>query len=123
MKLLILLVVLLVIPSCSGLPSLLGGGTNVAANVPIGKEVEQSVVKVQAPNDTSTKTAERDVIETKQLEQITAEKVEIVNESDSWLLWLVALIGWILPSPNEISRNIGNFILRLFGRETDARKG
>ena len=95
---------------------LLGSGPTVNSNAQVGKENTQQLVANQT-KDESTKTAERDVIETKKLEQITAETVEIVNESDSLLLWLIALIGWILPSPPEIGRNIGNFILRLFGRK------
>jgi len=97
-----IVLILLLTTSCSGLPNLFGG-TNVAANVPVAKEVEQSVVKVVRPQTRP--------------ESINAENVEINNIQENWLLWLVALIGWILPSPSEMVRNTSHFILRLFGRD------
>ena len=109
-----ILILLLFLSGC-GLLTPFTRGPTANVNAPIGKEVTEQVVANQT-KDESTKSAERDVIETKELEQITANKVIITNIEENWLLWIVALIGWILPSPSEMTRNAAHFILRLFGR-------
>ena len=114
-----LISLVLVLPGCTGMPNLFGG-TNVAANVPIAKEVEQSVIKVDAPKDTSTKQADRDIITTEKLETTKveeAQEVTIINEAENWWVWMFALLGWLLPSPSEIGRSVSHFLLRLAGRE------
>ena len=100
-----LLIALLLVSSCSGLPNLFGG-TNVAANVPIAKEVEQSVIRVETPTKPKVRP-----------EKIEAEDVTIINEAENWWVWMFALLGWLLPSPSEIGRSVSHFLLRLAGRQ------
>lgn len=40
------------------------------------------------------------------------------NNHTDYVAWLVALVGWIAPSPSEIIKSCANFILKLFGRST-----
>lgn len=94
---LVLLASTLFLSSCSGLPLKLGG-PNVAANTQIGKENRQATVEV------GDKIA-RDVV-TKQVDAGTIENVTLNNQDiPPWVL-IVALIGWLAPSPSEIGRGI-----------------
>lgn len=105
-RILVTTVLLLLLSSCSQLPSFLtGGGTNVAANTQIGKENTQNIglntsarpqLRVEAPVDTVV----QDTSTTK------------ITEVDPLLLVLL-ILGWLFPSPNEI----GGYILRLFKRQ------
>jgi hypothetical protein len=95
----LLLVALLALSGCGGPLSLLtGGGPNVAANVQIGKENTQQVVAVQQKTE-----AGRDVIQ--QTSPVVAENIKEVNiqQTPLWILVLL-ILGWLLPSPNEIAR-------------------
>ena len=97
---LLLLSVLTVTPSCSGLNplSLLSGsGTNVAANTQIGKENIQTVgvtntvrpqLRVEAPVD-----------------QVIQDS-STTNNTDvpPWVLVLL-ILGWVLPTPNQIGQS------------------
>ena len=101
--LLAVLAVATTLGSCSKIPSaLLGGlggnGTNVAANTQIGKENSQTfgvnttvrpVLRPEGPVDT--------VVQDNSSTKIT--------EIDPLLLLLLVL-GWLAPSPGEISRSI-----------------
>lgn len=101
----ILLIVLLGLAGCGGPLSLLtGGGPNVAANVQAGKENTQQAVAVQQRTE-----AGRDIV--KQTNPIVAENVKEVNiqQTPMWIIVLLVL-GWLLPSPNEIA----NWIRGLF---------
>jgi hypothetical protein len=96
----LLLVALLALSGCGGGPlSLLtGGGPNVAANVQAGKENTQQAVAVQQKTE-----AGRDIIQ--QTNPVEAENIEEVNiqQTPLWILVLL-ILGWLLPSPNEIAR-------------------
>jgi hypothetical protein len=96
----LLLVALLALSGCGKGPlSLLtGGGPNVAANVQAGKENVQQVVG----NQTKTE-AGRDVVQ--QTSPVVAENIKEVNiqQTPLWILILL-ILGWLLPSPNEIAR-------------------
>lgn len=96
----LLLVALLALSGCGGGPlSLLtGGGPNVAANVQAGKENTQQAVAVQQKTE-----AGRDIIQ--QTNPVEAENIEEVNiqQTPMWILVLL-ILGWLLPSPNEIAR-------------------
>lgn len=98
----------LVLVGCGGGPlSLLtGGGPNVAASTQIGKENTKQVVG----NQTTTE-AGRDVIQ--QSNPIVAEQVKEVNiqQTPVWMIVLLVL-GWLLPSPNEIARWIRGLFKR-----------
>jgi len=98
----------LLLAGCGGSPlSLLtGGGPNIAANTQAGKENTQQVVA----NQTKTE-AGRDVIQ--QSSPVVAENIKevTIQQTPLWMM-LLLILGWLLPSPNEISR----FIRGLFKR-------
>jgi hypothetical protein len=98
----LLLVALLALSGCGKGPlSLLtGGGPNVAANVQAGKENTQQAVAVQQKTE-----AGRDIIQ--KTSPIEAENIEevTIQQTPMWMLILL-ILGWLLPSPNEIARGI-----------------
>lgn len=103
------LVFLVFLAGCSGglgaiTGALTGGGPNVAANTQIGKEnvqgVSQDVSGTQAI--ISVQPAARPT---------NAETIVNNNEAPVWV-WLLALIGWILPSPSEIARTFTGWFKR-----------
>jgi predicted small lipoprotein YifL len=104
----LLLVALLALSGCGKGPlSLLtGGGPNVAANVQAGKENTQQAVAVQQKTE-----AGRDVIQ--QTSPVVAENIKEVNiqQTPMWILVLL-ILGWLLPSPNEIARWIRGLFKR-----------
>lgn len=88
--------------------SFLGGGPNVAANVPVavGKNVEQTQgisIKTGAPSVSVRPEARVDSID-----QSTTNNTTV----DPWLVILL-IIGWLLPSPNEM----GRWFIGLFKRK------
>ena len=118
------LVVCLLLSGC-GLSSLGllggGGGPTVNSNAQIGKENRQSVMSVE---QTEEITAGRDVVQTeivKEVETGTVENLDITNTNiPPWVI-LLLILGWLLPTPTEISRSIMDFILRLFGRKDNPK--
>jgi len=100
-----LLISTFVLASCAGalpLGMLGGGGPNVAANVQAGKENTQQLVANQERTE-----AGRDIItETKQVEAASVESVTINNVEDIpiWV-WIALVVGWVLPSPQEMARS------------------
>jgi hypothetical protein len=97
----LLLVALLALSGCGGPLSLLtGGGPNVAANVQAGKENTQQAVAVQQKTE-----AGRDIIQ--KTNPVEAENIEevTIQQTPLWMLILL-ILGWLLPSPNEIARGI-----------------
>jgi predicted small lipoprotein YifL len=104
----LLLVALLALSGCGKGPlSLLtGGGPNVAANVQAGKENTQQAVAVQQKTE-----AGRDIIQ--QTSPVVAENIKEVNiqQTPLWILVLL-ILGWLLPSPNEIARWIRGLFKR-----------
>lgn len=79
---------------------LTGGGPNVAAQVQMGKENNQAVV-----SQTTRTEAGRDVNQA----QVQADEVKevTIQEVPPWVV-LLLILGWLLPSPNEIGRWITN---------------
>lgn len=97
----ILLVCVLLLQGCSVtdfLPNPFGGGTDVNANAQIGAENTQQLVGKQ--------------------ETITAESVvqQQIQDIPPWVM-LLLILGWLLPSPNEIFHGLLYFIDRLLGRK------
>lgn len=99
---LVALTLVLFLSACGGNPlSLLkGGGVNTAANIQAGKENTQQVVA----NQTKTE-AGRDVVQ--QSSPVVAENIKevTIQQTPLWMLVLLVL-GWLMPSPNEIARSI-----------------
>ena len=106
MKVLALILVLL-LAGCGGpLSFLTGGGPNLAANVQAGKENTQQVVG----NQTSTE-AGRDIVQ--QETPVIADNIKevTIQQTPLWMM-LLLILGWLLPSPNEISRSIRGLFKR-----------
>ena len=106
MKVLALILVLL-LAGCGGpLSFLTGGGPNLAANVQAGKENTQQVVG----NQTSTE-AGRDIVQ--QDTPVIADNIKevTIQQTPLWMM-LLLILGWLLPSPNEISRSVRGLFKR-----------
>jgi hypothetical protein len=104
---------IMLLASCSGLPlGMLGGGTNVAANTQIGRENRQTAVSMEERVE-----AGRDVIQ-KEVEAGPVESLTVNNQDiPPWVL-LVALIGWLLPTPTQMGNAIGQALMAPFRRKT-----
>lgn len=120
----VLVIALLCLGGCSTIPSFLNplsskGGPTVNANVLAGKENTQQVVAQQNRQD-----AGRDIITTEVLKEVEAQSVEEIKIKNTnipaWVL-LLLLLGWVLPTPQQIGHWFGvqflNF-LKLFRRRT-----
>lgn len=112
---LLLLLALMLMAGCSGTPlSLLtGGGPNVAANTQLG-ETNQQVLG-------TSETTKVDVKDVQGTVQVSNDKNEVSTESGSViinkteidpLLLLLLVLGWLLPSPQEIARGFINLFKR-----------
>jgi hypothetical protein len=84
----------------------LSSGVNTAANVQAGKENTQQVVGNQ-----NTTEAGRDVVQ--QDTPVIADTIEevTIQQTPLWMM-LLLILGWLLPSPNEISRSIRGLFKR-----------
>lgn len=105
----ILMTIFLAVSGCSSLPLgfLGGGGPNVAANTQIGKENRQSLLSTELGDS-----AGRDIV-TKEIETGSIDNLTVKNENiPPWVI-LLLLIGWLLPTPNEMAR----WVYKLFGKE------
>ena len=91
---------------------MLGGGTNVAANTQIGRENRQTAVSMEERVE-----AGRDVIQ-KEVEAGPVESLTVNNQDiPPWVL-LVALIGWLLPTPTLMGNALGQEMMATFMRKT-----
>jgi hypothetical protein len=104
---------IMLLASCSSLPlGMLGGGTTVAANTQIGRENRQTAVSMEERVE-----AGRDVIQ-KEVEAGPVESLTVNNQDiPPWVL-LVALIGWLLPTPTQMGNAIGQALMAPFRRKT-----
>ena len=100
---------------CSGTPlSLLtGGGPNVAANTQLG-ETNQQVLG-------TSETTKVDVKDVQGTVQVSNDNNEVSTDSGSVivnkteidpLLLILLVLGWLLPSPQEIARGFINIFKR-----------
>jgi hypothetical protein len=88
-------------------------GTNIAANTQIGKTNSQTLGKTTNSEQTlKFDTADR-VFQTTDTSNVKTERVEnlTVNETPMWVI-LLLLLGWLLPSPNEMGRWIASLFTR-----------
>ena len=99
---------------CSGLPSFLMPSSGVSVT-PIGtnvaKEVEQKVVAQE-----TTSTAGRDIVRTETIKEVElgpAETVTVNNQDIPVWIILVALLGWLLPTPTQMGLALWNALLWL----------
>ena len=114
----------LTVASCSQLNPLgflTGGGTNVAANTQLGQTNTQTIGTTNniAPNVSVRPNARVDNIDQRITEStLSSDSVETVtiNEIPPWI-FLVALLGWLLPTPTQMAQSLANFLLVLFRRK------
>ena len=110
----LVLILILLLSGCGALPLGLlgGGGPNVAANVQAGKENRQAVLSTEFGDS-----AGRDIV-TKEVETGQVETLTVNNQNiPSWVI-LLALIGWLLPTPTQMGNAIGQALMYPFRRKT-----
>lgn len=96
----------LFLAACSSPLGALMGGPKVVADLQVGKENTQQIVANQTSND-----AGRDIVSQKspiiagEIKQVT------IQQTPFWMIALL-VIGWLLPSPNEIARWIRGLFKR-----------
>jgi len=85
-----------------------GGGPNVAANIQAGKTNSQTIGTTKNVEQ-RTESGDIKSVEAK----VSAERVDevTVNEVQPWVI-LLLILGWLLPSPNEIGRWFTNILTR-----------
>ena len=106
-----LVFLLLLLSGCGSLPlGMLGGGTNVAANTQIGRENRQTAVSMEERVEAGRDVIQKEV-ETGQVETLTVNNQDI----PPWVL-LIALIGWLLPTPTQMGQAIGRALMAPFRR-------
>jgi len=98
----LLLVGVLFLTGCSALdfiPNPFDGGTDVNTNAQVGAENTQQIVANQST------------------ESINAQSVvqNTIQDIPPWVMILL-ILGWLLPSPQEIFKGLLYFIDRLLGR-------
>ncbi|MFG6535567.1 bacteriophage spanin2 family protein [Sulfitobacter sp. 1A16787] len=88
-----------------GVGALLGGGPKVAANVQAGQTNSQTIGVTRAPAPVLRDVTADRVRQSADENKVAADRVEtvVVNEVPAWVI-LLALAGWLLPSPGEIGR-------------------
>ena len=117
----LLLLALMLTVSCSKGPlSLLtGGGPNVAANVQAGKTNSQTIGTTNniSPSVSLRPKARVDTIDQSNTNtKVSSDRVEtvVINEVPVWVV-LLLILGWLLPSPQEIAR----VLLKVFKRKSN----
>ena len=113
MKLVVPLAFCLALVGCGALPlgMLGGGGPNVAANTQIGRENRQSAISFEDRVEAGRDVVQKEV-ETGQVDTLTVNNQDI----PPWVL-LVALIGWLLPTPTQMGEAIGRAFMAPFRRK------
>ena len=91
------LVCVVFLASCTPL-DLLKGGPSINTNANVGKEVTQQAVANQTTNKVG-----RDMVT--QSTPVVADQIKEVNIQQTPISMIALLVlGWLLPSPNEIAR-------------------
>ena len=103
--------------SCSGLPGLLlsggGGGPSVTAvGTQVAKEANQQVVNDQS----NIRTEDGDIEVTEFKDTVTTRDVESINIENTdippWVI-IALILGWLAPSPSEMGRGLMSMITSL----------
>ncbi|MCD9147808.1 bacteriophage spanin2 family protein [Pseudophaeobacter flagellatus] len=113
---------LLLLVSCGTpvgkLAGLAGGGPNVAANVQAGRTNAQTVGNAVFSDQRVTRSQARSIEQSTGRTGVRSESVEtlIVREDPpAWLL-LLALVGWLAPTPRQIGLAAWTGTRRMFSR-------
>lgn len=108
----------MLIGSCSGINPLgfLKGGTNVAANTQVGQNNYQTLGKSEtyAPTVSLRPNSRVDTVDQSTTEsKVSTDRVDsiTINEIPAWVI-LLLILGWLLPSPQEISRGVWSLLRR-----------
>lgn len=112
------ILLLMLIGSCSGINPLgfLKGGTNVAANTQVGQNNYQTLGKSEtyAPTVSLRPNSRVDTVDQSTTEsKVSTDRVDsiTINEIPAWVI-LLLILGWLLPSPQEISRGVWSLLRR-----------
>lgn len=102
----------LLMAGCSNLNPLgvlTGGGPNVAANTQAGKTNSQTIGTSTVTEQKLVRPQAQKITQSSDNNKVRADSVEtvVVNEIPAWVV-LLLILGWLLPSPNEIGRIIRN---------------
>lgn len=107
MRLFIAVLSLVFLVNCSGLNPLgfLKAGVNTAANVQAGQTNSQTIGTTTNSNQKIVRPQARTIKQSTDDNNVSAENVQtvVVNEVPAWVI-LLLILGWLLPSPNEIGR-------------------
>lgn len=113
---------LLVLVSCGSpvgkLAGLAAGGPNVAANVQAGRTNAQTLGAAEFSDQRVTRSQARSIEQSTGRTGVRSESVEtlIVREDPpAWLL-LLALVGWLAPTPRQIGMAAWSGARRMFLR-------
>ncbi len=113
---------LLVLVSCGTpvgqLADLAGGGTNVAANVQAGRTNAQTLGNAEFSDQRIVRPQARTIEQSAGRTGVRSESIEtlIVREDPpAWLL-LLALVGWLAPTPRQICLSAWSGACGLFSR-------
>ena len=113
MKRLLVLFVALSLSSCMSIPwNPFSDDGGIEVDAQIGK-TNESTTGVKADEfivGSKETTIAETVIEDTKIGTITATEVSIDEAVPFWI-WLIAILGWLLPSPREIWKGLGNLIL------------
>jgi hypothetical protein len=120
MRLLPLLLICAALASCAKVAGLvggtLGGGPSVAANVQAGRNNAQTVGQATFSDQRIEGTQARSVEQSAGDTRVRSENVETVivrEDPPAWLL-LVALVGWLLPTPQQMGAALFGMIAKPF---------
>ena len=100
------------------LAGLATGGPNVAANVQAGRTNAQTVGNAEFSDQRITRSQARSIEQSAGRTGVRSESVEtlIVREDPpAWLL-LLALVGWLAPTPAQIGQSLMRGLQGLFSR-------
>ena len=112
-KRMVYLVLLLVaLSGCSalGVLSSLSGGPQVNTNAQVGQDNQQTLGQT---NNQRLSNVQADRVEQSSGDtSVKSDKVDVVNINQQvpiWV-WVLMILGWLLPSPNEIGRGLRSLV-------------
>lgn len=113
-KLTTALLLVLSLTACSPLSMFTGLVSDTPSiEAQVGKNNEKvNGVKAEEFSLVSKKTTAESVVEDSKIGNITGGTVTIDEDVPAWV-WLLLVLGWILPSPIEIWRGIGNLFINI----------
>ena len=115
----VLLTILLItlISSCSQIPSFLfgGGGPNVAANTQIGKENNQGI-NIRTTTEPVLRPENNVEAPVGTINQNVTQTTNVDHTLIMWLV-LIGLLGWLLPTPSQMGRALLEAVTAPFKRK------